>query len=33
MYELIVAVDQNYGIGYENKLPWSCKEELQIFKK
>ena len=32
MYELIVAVDQNYGIGYENKLPWSCKEELQIFK-
>ena len=32
MYELIIAVDQNYGIGYENKLPWSCKEELQIFK-
>jgi dihydrofolate reductase/thymidylate synthase len=32
MYELIVAVDQNYGIGYENKLPWSCKEELEIFK-
>ena len=32
MYELIVAVDQNYGIGYDNKLPWSCKEELQIFK-
>lgn len=32
MYELIVAVDQNYGIGYENNLPWSCKEELEIFK-
>lgn len=32
MYELIIAVDQNYGIGYENKLPWACKEELQIFK-
>ena len=32
MYELIIAVDQNYGIGYDNKLPWSCKEELQIFK-
>lgn len=32
MYELILAVDQNYGIGYENKLPWFCKEELEIFK-
>lgn len=32
MYELIIAVDQNYGIGYKGKLPWHCKEELEIFK-
>jgi thymidylate synthase len=32
MAELIVAVDKNYGIGYEGKLPWHCKEELALFK-
>ena len=30
--ELIVATDQNDGIGYQGKLPWICKEELQLFK-
>lgn len=30
--ELIVAVEQNMGIGYQNKLPWYCKQELQHFK-
>ena len=30
--ELIVAIDQNNGIGYQDKLPWVCKEELKHFK-
>lgn len=33
MLELIVAVDENYGIGYKGKLPWKCPEELAIFKQ
>ncbi len=31
--ELIVAVDKNFGIGYENALPWHIKDELNIFKE
>ena len=30
---LIIAIDVNGGIGYQNKLPWNIKEELQIFKE
>ena len=30
--ELIIAIDQNDGIGYQGKLPWICKEELKHFK-
>ncbi|MBN1623333.1 MAG: dihydrofolate reductase [Clostridia bacterium] len=29
----IVAVDQNWGIGYKNKLPWRIPGELAFFKK
>ena len=29
----IVAVDQNWGIGYKNKLPWKIPGELAFFKK
>lgn len=32
MIEVIVAVDKNYGIGNDNKLPWNIPEELKIFK-
>ena len=32
MVELIVAVDENFGIGYRGKMPWNCKEDLQLFK-
>ena len=32
MFELIIAVDKNNGIGNKNKLPWKCSEELKIFK-
>ena len=32
MFELIVAMDKNNGIGRENNLPWYCKEEIQLFK-
>jgi len=33
MFELIVAVDKNYGIGYKDKLPWKCPEELKLFQE
>ncbi len=32
MFELIIAIDPNGGIGLQGKLPWNCKEELEIFK-
>jgi len=32
MLELIVAVDEKYGIGKQNKLPWTCPSELKHFK-
>jgi dihydrofolate reductase len=33
MLNLILAVDSNYGIGIDNKLPWHIPEELKIFKE
>jgi dihydrofolate reductase/thymidylate synthase len=33
MLNLILAVDLNYGIGFNNKLPWNIPEELKIFKE
>lgn len=33
MYDLIVACDRNYGIGYKGGLPWHCSDELKIFRK
>lgn len=33
MNELIVAMDENGGIGYQGNLPWHIKEELDIFKE
>ena len=33
MSELIVAMDENGGIGYKGSLPWNIKEELKIFKE
>lgn len=32
MVKLITAIDDNGGIGIDNKLPWSCPEDLQHFK-
>lgn len=32
MYELIVAIDKNYGIGYDGRLPWYVKSELELFR-
>jgi len=29
---LIVACTTNYGIGYNNKLPWNIPDELKKFK-
>jgi thymidylate synthase/dihydrofolate reductase len=31
--ELIVAIDTKNGMGYKNKMPWHCSEELNIFYK
>ena len=33
MFDVILAIDKNNGIGFKNKLPWHCKEELKIFKE
>lgn len=33
MYNIIIAMTKNGGIGYNGKLPWKLKEELEIFKK
>lgn len=32
MLEVIIAVDENDGIGKEGKLPWNLPEELALFK-
>jgi dihydrofolate reductase len=33
MLKIIVAMDQNRGIGIHNQLPWSIKEDLREFKR
>jgi len=33
MFNIIIAVDKNYGIGLEGKLPWHISDELKLFKK
>ena len=32
MISLIVAIDKNRGIGYKNKLLWTNKEDMKIFR-
>lgn len=31
--KMIIATDQNFGIGKDNKIPWNCPEDLQYFKE
>lgn len=31
--KMIIATDQNFGIGKDNKLPWNCPEDLHYFKE
>ena len=31
-FDVIIAIDQNYGIGKNNSIPWRCPEDLQLFK-
>ena len=33
MVEVIMAMNEKGGIGYKNRLPWNCKEDLALFKK
>ena len=33
MISIIVAYDENLGIGKENSLPWKLSDDLKIFKK
>lgn len=33
MFDIILACDSNFGIGFQNSLPWKCSEELKIFKE
>lgn len=33
MFDIILAVDENYGIGKNNKLCWDCKIDLKYFTK
>ena len=33
MFDIIVATDQNNGIGKDNSLPWQLKSDLKYFFK
>ena len=33
MVQVIMAMNEKGGMGYKNRLPWNCKEELALFKK
>lgn len=33
MYNLIVAISKNHGIGKSGKLPWNIKEDMSLFSK
>jgi len=33
MLKIIVAMDQNRGIGIHNQLPWTIKEDLKEFRR
>lgn len=33
MFDVILAMTNNYGIGLNGEIPWKCKEELQLFKE
>lgn len=33
MFDVILAMSKDNGIGFEGKLPWHVKEELALFKK
>lgn len=33
MLSLLVAFDENYGIGYDGWMPWHLPEDLKQFKQ
>lgn len=33
LFNVILAVSDNNGIGYQNTIPWNCPEDLQLFKE
>jgi len=32
MFDIILAIDQNGGIGKDGAIPWRCSEDLKLFK-
>ena len=32
MFNIILAIDENFGIGYNNTIPWKSKNNMQYFK-
>ena len=33
IFNMILACDTNFGIGMNNKIPWKCSDDQQMFKK
>lgn len=33
MFDVILAHNDDYGIGNENKIPWKCPEDLKLFSR
>lgn len=32
MFNIILAIDENYGIGKNNTIPWKCTTDMEFFK-
>jgi dihydrofolate reductase len=32
MFDIILAIDDNYGIGKSNTIPWKCTTDMKFFK-
>ena len=32
MFNVILAMDNNFGIGYKNQLPWQFSKDMKFFR-